>query len=119
MDARSRLLVFAIGLCLLASAERAMAQGKSGPAKQAEPDLRYVEVDRVNVYAGPREDYYPTSFLSRGESVTVYEQTEDGWLAIRPPKGSFSWLPASQGFLLPGGRKVEVTEAEAVSWIGS
>lgn len=119
MDARSRLLVFAIGLCLLALAGRAAAQGKRGPAMLAEPDLRYVEVDRANVYAGPSEDYYPTSFLTHGASVTVFEQTQDGWLAIRPPKGSFSWLPATQGFLLPGGRTVEVTEAEAVSWIGS
>lgn len=119
MDARSRLLVFAIGLCLLAWAGRAAAQEKSGSAKLAEPDLRYVEVDRAHVYAGPSEDYYPTSFLTRGASVTVFEQTQDGWLAIRPPKGSFSWLPATQGFLLPGGRTVEVTEAEAVSWIGS
>ncbi len=65
------------------------------------------------------EDYYPTSIIARGTTVEVYDRTADGWLAIRPPQGSFSWLPAAQGLLMPGGRIVEVTERNAVAWIGS
>ena len=49
----------------------------------------------------------------------MHQETDDGWLAISPPNGSFSWLPAAQGLLLPGGRVVEVTEKSAVSWIGT
>lgn len=115
MDARSRLLVLALGLCLWGSTPGAPPHC----AAAAEPDVRYVQADRASVYAGPSQDYYPTSILNSGDAVEVIQQTDDGWLAIRPPSGSFSWIPATQGFLLPGGRVVEVTDTEAVSWIGS
>lgn len=82
-------------------------------------EIRYVQVPQADVFSGPSEDYYPTSRLNLGDAVEVFQRTSDGWLAIRPPKGSFSWLPASQGLLLPGGRIVEVTDATSVSWIGS
>lgn len=54
------------------------------------------QVIRPNVYAlsGPGENYYPTSLLREGEVVTVVGSTAGDWLAIRPPTGSFSWLPA-------------------------
>lgn len=83
------------------------------------PSIRYVSSSQAELLAGPGDDFYPTSIVKRGQSLEVQQETEDGWLAITPPAGSFSWLPASQGLLLPGGRIVEVTEKSAVSWIGS
>jgi hypothetical protein len=35
---------------------------------------------------------YPTNRLFHGESVQVLEVREDGWLAIKPPRSSFSWI---------------------------
>ncbi len=83
------------------------------------PTLRYVATSQAEIYAGPSEEFYPTAILKSGQAIEVHDETADGWLAITPPPGSFSWLPASQGLLMPGGRVVEVTEKSAVSWIGS
>jgi hypothetical protein len=38
---------------------------------------------------------------------------------VRPPSGSFSWVPAADAYLLPGGKVVEITSPSAVSWIGT
>jgi hypothetical protein len=35
---------------------------------------------------------YPTSKLRQGSIVEVVEEKEGGWLAIKPPAGSFSWV---------------------------
>ncbi|MFO1063477.1 MAG: hypothetical protein U0892_06390 [Pirellulales bacterium] len=99
---------------------RAMPPIDTRAASQSKPaEFRTVGVQQAFVFAGPSEEFYPTAILKRGAAVEVVYQTGDGWSAVRPPEGSFSWLPATQGFLLPGGRVVEVTDPEAVSWIGS
>lgn len=79
----------------------------------------YVAVSRALVYSGPSEDYYPTHQLAQGAAVEIYHQSDSGWMAIRPPSGSFSWIPATDAYLLPGGRSVEITSKNCVSWIGS
>ncbi len=79
----------------------------------------YVAVSRALVYSGPSEDYYPTHQLAQGTAVEIYHQSDSGWMAIRPPSGSFSWIPATDAYLLPGGRSVEITSKNSVSWIGS
>lgn len=84
-----------------------------------QPDTGYVAVSRALVYSGPSEDYYPTHQLQQGTAVQIYHATDSGWLAIRPPSGSFSWIPATDGYLLPGGKNVEITAKNSVSWIGS
>lgn len=96
-----------------------VAQDALSQTKVQQPTVRYVRSSQAEVMAGPSADYYPTSIVKSGQSLEVHRETADGWLAITPPAGSFSWLPASQGLLLPGGRIVEVTEKSAVSWIGS
>jgi hypothetical protein len=35
---------------------------------------------------------YPTNLLHRGDKVEVVVEGSGGWLAIRPPEGSFSWV---------------------------
>ncbi len=44
---------------------------------------------------GRRAQYYATAELPTGSPVEVYEHTSKEFCAIRPPQGSFSWLPAS------------------------
>ncbi|MCL4201736.1 MAG: hypothetical protein KJ000_04525 [Pirellulaceae bacterium] len=51
---------------------------------------------RIDVRSGPGTSFYVTGHLSEGDSIEVYRHHEDGWLGIRPPAGSFSWVPADR-----------------------
>lgn len=42
------------------------------------------------VHSGPGRNYYITGRLGVGATVEVYRHDQGGWLAIRPPEGSFS-----------------------------
>ncbi len=94
----------------------------SGFAK--DPDLSFpytaaTAVDAVEVRCGPDWSYYPTQRLERGVAVDVYRHEPGGWLAIRPPQGSFSWLPARQVKRSSDPAVGEVTLDGAVAWVGS
>ena len=56
------------------------------------PYKAYITTDNVLVRSGPGENYYPTDKLKPGAEVEVYRNDPGGWLAIRPPRGSFSWV---------------------------
>jgi len=58
------------------------------------PYIAYVNSDDVYVRSGPGRDYYPTTKLAKGKPVEVYRHDPGGWLAIRPPAGSYSWVSA-------------------------
>ena len=58
------------------------------------PYTAYTNSDDVYIRSGPGKNYYPTDKLAKGESVEVYRQDPGGWYAIRPPQGSFSWVPS-------------------------
>lgn len=53
-----------------------------------------VGVDKALIYSGPGENYYSTGELSRGDHVDIFMRNPEGWCAIRPPKGCFSWINA-------------------------
>lgn len=42
--------------------------------------------------AGASAELYSTNRLHKGDKVEVIKELEDGWLAIKPPPGSFSWI---------------------------
>ncbi len=79
----------------------------------------YVSANRGELRSGPADEFYPTDYLPRGTSLEVHHRTDDHWLGVRPPEGSFSWVPAADAYLLPGGKLIEITSAAAVSWIGT
>ncbi len=83
------------------------------------PTIVYVSSAKAEVRSGPSADHYPTHRLALGATLEAHHRSQDGWLAVRPPSGSFSWLPAAKAYLLPGGKVIEVTDVEAVSWIGT
>lgn len=56
------------------------------------PYVAYVNSGDVYVRSGPGRDYYPTDKLQKGEKIEVYRHDPGGWLAIRPPRQSFSWV---------------------------
>jgi uncharacterized protein YgiM (DUF1202 family) len=45
----------------------------------------------VEVRSGPSKNFFPTSKLYQNEKVTILRETQ-GWLEIKPPTGSFSWI---------------------------
>jgi hypothetical protein len=53
-----------------------------------------VKVPEAEVRSGPSSDpqMYPTNRLRQGAVVEVVEEKEGGWLGIKPPPGSFSWI---------------------------
>ena len=53
-----------------------------------------VSRDEAEVRAGPNENpqLYVTNRLRRGTPVQVVEELGNGWLKIKPPAGSFSWI---------------------------
>ncbi|MDX1929388.1 MAG: hypothetical protein SFV81_22870 [Pirellulaceae bacterium] len=103
----------------LATGRVVAAENEQKPEPKKDPEAVYVAVEQASLYAGPSSDFYPTGNIKRGTALEVYLRTGNGWLGVRPPQGSFSWVPASQAYLLPGGRVIEITDANAVSWIGT
>ncbi len=57
-------------------------------------DVRTVAVPQAQVWCGPgtADGLYPTNMLRRGDRVQVVEELPSGWLAIRPPAASFSYI---------------------------
>ena len=53
-----------------------------------------VSTKTATVHSGPGAKYYATDQLPYETRVEVYRH-DDEWAAIRPPVGSFSWVPAS------------------------
>jgi hypothetical protein len=82
-------------------------------------DVRVVNTAEVLVRSGPSDKFYPTSKLHKGDKVEIVSQPAEaqqpGWLAIKPPRGSFSWI--NQRFvevMVPGTGKVVADNAVAV-----
>ncbi|NBO92104.1 MAG: SH3 domain-containing protein [Planctomycetia bacterium] len=65
-----------LGLLLLASAQR---EG-------------IVKADVADVRAGQSDKFYVTNRLRRGTKVEIIEECPGGWLKIKPPLGSFSYI---------------------------
>lgn len=75
-----------LGVCLA---------GMTGASPADEfPYKAYINREDVYVRSGPGEEYYPTDKLKLGATVEVYRHDPGGWMAIRPPAGSFTWISA-------------------------
>jgi hypothetical protein len=73
----------------------------------------------VTLRSGPGPAFYATDRLVAGVQVEIYREEKDGWLAVRPPPGSFSLVERRQ---LKAGKEsgVAVVLAEDVlSCVGS
>src|SRR5688572_23626318 len=76
----------------------ALAAFLSGPAVGAEEhQVLYsatvvVSEAEVRSGAGTSSQLYPTNRLRKGDRVDVVKELDGGWLAIKPPAGSFSWI---------------------------
>jgi hypothetical protein len=92
-------------------------------APPATPDVRYVSAPEAEVRCGPSDkpELYPTNRLRRGDHVEVVEELADGWLKIRPPRGSFSWINVNHLYHIAPNQPNEVitTDVPAEVYIGS
>ncbi|NBR06230.1 MAG: SH3 domain-containing protein [Planctomycetes bacterium] len=66
----------------------------SGAGSQTVPFTARIILPNAEVRSGPGSDskLYGTNNLKAGDIITVVQERADGWLAIRPPDGSFSWV---------------------------
>ena len=69
----------------------------------------YVRTTAASVRSGPGAEFYATDRLDHDARVEVYRH--DGhWAAIRPPDGSFSWIPVDA---------VELTDTEPLGRVST
>src|SRR5690349_13195071 len=68
--------------------------GSDKATAESQPYEARVIVSGAQVQSGPGDNYYATDNLNQGDAVEVYREKPGGWLAIRPPEGSYSWVAA-------------------------
>ena len=61
-------------------------------AAQKFPYIAQITDSEAAVYSSPGTEQYETQKLKAGDKVQVFQVNSDGWCAIRPPVGSFSWV---------------------------
>ena len=110
MTGSRRRLLLAVAVAQLTTS-MAFAQSKF-------PYLAYVRNDETIVRAGPGKHYYGTDRVKRGAHVEVYRHV-GRWCAIRPPRSSFSWIPATAAKLTSDPTIAVITRSDVKSSIGT
>ena len=82
------------------------------------PYVAYIAAPQSFARCGPGQQHYPTLQLPQGYAVEVYRHDSDGWCAVRPPEGSFCWIPAHEIHRLSS-NKAEVAVETTVARVGS
>ena len=122
-SSRSSLVNLSFAVCVVAACLgwASVCNAETASAPTLSPNPRDVFVSQTDVYCrcGPGETYYRTDPLRHSQQLTVYAETSDGWLGIRPPARSFDWIQSSVVTLDPGGETGRVTEDRSVAWIGT
>jgi hypothetical protein len=103
---------------VLGSAVVSLAMSVSARAAEEFPYTAYVAVESAEVVSGPGHRYYATQHVPYATPVEVYREEPSGWLAIRPPEGAFSWVPA-EAIERTGERGVGRVVEPAGAWIGT
>jgi hypothetical protein len=98
--------------CLLVLHPEARGQNFPYEATIVKPEVEVRSLHSVH------ENAYPTSRLRQGAVVTVVGEKEGGWLAIKPPQGSFSWI-SSKNIKSEQGQHTVVQEDGVEVRIGS
>ncbi|MDO4550375.1 MAG: SH3 domain-containing protein [Planctomycetia bacterium] len=95
-----------------------MSVGEEKTFGEEFPYTAIINDDSVYIYSGPGSTYYTTDVFQKGDSVEVYQHLPGGWCAIRPPAGSFAWVP--RNYLQPlGDSLARITSDDVPSRIGS
>src|SRR3954467_7024915 len=91
---------------------------QSWAAAESTPYQARVIVAGATVRSGPGDNFYPTDTLSQGDLLEVYREKSGGWLGIRPPLNSFSWV-AARDLIVKDGGLAEIARDNVPSRIGS
>ena len=86
--------------------------------EQTLPYVAYVVTQDTYLRSGPGGRHYSTGKLPLGHAVEVYRHDDNSWCAIRPPDGSFSWIPAHQTSIRDDGT-AEILGEQTVARVGS
>ena len=78
-----------------------------------------VIADGADVRSGPGRQFYVTRRLAGGTPIEVYWRHDGGWLAIRPPPDSFSWVRNDQLELTSEPDVARVLNDDVVCRVGS
>jgi uncharacterized protein YgiM (DUF1202 family) len=120
-----RCLARSLNLIVVAAIIAITATGRLARGDEFSPYRARVVSASAPVRSGPGESFYPTDTLAEGDTVEVYRQDSNGWCAIRPPDGSFSWVFARhvklRGEITPdaGDALAEIDKPDVASRIGS
>ncbi len=72
----------------------------------------------VEVRSGPGRVHYGTARMAEFELIQVFRHDPGGWVAIRPPVGSFSLIQANEIEILEDGL-AEVIKDGSRAWVGT
>src|SRR5262245_45232063 len=97
---------------LVAIFNAVVAHGESFPYEAR------IAVPGAPVRSGPGDEFYITDTLPEGETVEVYRHRQNGWCAIRPTQGSFSWVYGPHLHMLDNSL-AEIDKTDVASRIGS
>ncbi len=93
--------------------------GESAARTQIEfPYQALVLKQQAPVHSGPGETHYATDKLAQNSTVAVYRHDPGGWCAIRPPRDSFSLVPATTIELVDENIGRVIDEGTQV-WVGT
>jgi hypothetical protein len=87
-------------------------------AKVQFPYQAIVRNEQTPVHSGPGETHYATGELPQNSTVAVYRHDPGGWCAIRPPRDSFSLVPATSIEIVEGEVGRVVDDGTQV-WVGT
>jgi uncharacterized protein YgiM (DUF1202 family) len=82
------------------------------PSHPAFPYSGHINADAVNVRSGPGLYYYPLTVLNKNVSVVV-EGESGGWLAVRPPEGTYGLMHKGDLTAAPAAKTATVSAPSA------
>lgn len=106
-------------LLFVVSASAAPQIGLAQDNLSFDPYPVFIAQENAYTRCGPSEEFYRTDPLRHGQELMVYAETDDGWLGVRPPDGSFCWIPAETADMDDGGETGTIVEDRTVAWIGT
>lgn len=87
---------FCVWALVVGACQNAVGVQKNTTQDQSQESVVYFPMETAEhataVYASPSSQSYQVGKLPAKSKVEVYFRTNDGFCAIRPPQGSFSWI---------------------------
>ena len=103
----------------LAALALTLTTALAAPAEDGFPYVALVTTNDAAVRSGPADDFYETDLLGKGTRVEVWRHDGNGWCAIRPPAGSFSWIAAEHIELTPDPTLARIINTPVKTRVGS